>query len=183
MDFLLESMGLLCLAIKNSHESDAGRTKLQKMIYFVDRYLDWKVGDYRLHHYGPYSRNISLTLKTVREILIEETVPDRGPYRYSLTAQGGQFLADFAGQCAEGRIRRVEELFGELSGWSREQLEIAATIDYVQRGNPDLSRDTLLERVQTIKDNFSPNSINDAYDQWDAWKNSHNFQDGPMDEK
>ena len=177
-------MGLLCLAIKNSHGSDVGRTKLQKMIYFADRYLDWDVGDYRLHYYGPYSRNISLTLKTVRGRLIEETVPDRGPYKHSVTAQGEQFLINFAKHvCDEDQIRRAKELFGELSTWSRDHLEIAATIDYVQRGNPGLSRDNLLERVRTIKDNFSPDFINDAYDRWNAWKNSHDFKDSPMDEK
>ena len=184
LNSLLESMGLLCLAIKNSHGSDVGRTKLQKMIYFADRYMGWDVGDYRLHYYGPYSRNVSLTLKIVRESLIEETVPDRGPYKYSVTAQGEQFLDDFARHvCDEGQIRRAERLFGELSKWRRDQLEIAATIDYVQRGNPDLSRNKLLERVRTIKDNFSLRFINDTYDRLSRWKNSHDFKDSPADER
>ena len=166
-------MGLLCLAIKNSRGYDVGRTKLQKMIYFADRYLDWDVGDYKLHYYGPYSRNVALTIKMAREILIEETVPDRGPYKYSVTRQGEQFLADFAKHARDdGRIRRAEKLFGKLSEWDREQLEIAATIDYVQRGNPDLVRDKLLERVKTIKDNFQPNFIDDVYGPWDKLKSA-----------
>lgn len=177
-------MGLLCLAIKNSRGNDAGRTKLQKMIYFADRYLGWDVGDYRLHYYGPYSRNISLTLKTVRGRLIEETVPEQGPYRYAVTEQGEQFLAEFAEHvCDENQIRRAEELFGELSKWSREKLEIAATIDYVQRSNPSLNRDKLLEHVQTIKDNFGSGFINDTYDQWSAWKNSRGFKANQINEK
>ena len=182
LDSLLESMGLLCLAIKNSHGSDVGRTKLQKMIYFTDRYMGWDVGDYRLHYYGPYSRNISSTLEIVRESLIEETVPDRGPYKYSVTAQGEQFLDDFAGHvCGEGQIRRAERLFGELSEWDRKRLEIAATIDYVQRGNPDLSADELLERVRTIKGNIPLKFINDTHDLLNRWKNSHGLKDSPTD--
>ena len=171
LDSLLEGMGLLCLAIKNGRKNDVGRTKLQKMIYFADRYLGWNVEDYRLHYYGPYSRNISLTLKTVRRALVKETVPDHGPYKYSVTERGEQFLADFAkNACDEGQIRRTAELFDELSQWSREQLEIAATIDYVQRRNPGLSRDDLLERVRAIKDNYPPVRINDACARWSAWK-------------
>lgn len=177
-------MGLLCLAIKNSSGSDTGRTKLQKMIYFADRYLDWDVGDYKLHYYGPYSRNISLTLKTVRKNLIEETVPERGPYKYVVTEQGEQFLADFAEHvCDEDRIRSATKLFGELSEWNREQLEIAATIDYVQRGSPGLSKNKILECVRTIKDNFPSDFIDDTYDRWNTWKNNHGFKDSPVDEK
>ena len=173
-------MGLLCLAVKNSHKSNVGRTKLQKMIYFVDRYLNWDIGDYRLHYYGPYSRNVSLTLKIAQESLIEETVPDHDPCKYSVTAQGEQFLAEFVSHVRdEDKIRRAKELFSELSEWDREHLEIAATIDYVQRGNPDLSRDDLLECVRTIKGKFYPDFTNDTYDRWDAWKNSH-FNDTPQ---
>ena len=152
------------------------------MIYFVDRYLNWDVGDYRLHYYGPYSRNISLTLKIAQESLIEENIPDHGPYKYSVTEHGEQFLAEFVSHVRdEDKIRRAEELFGELSEWDREHLEIAATIDYVQRGNPDLSRDDLLERVRIIKGKFYPDFINDMYDRWDTWKNSH-FKDIPRGE-
>ena len=178
MDSLLDSMGLLCLAVKNSHGRDVGRTKLQKMIYFADRYLGWDVGDYRLHCYGPYSRNVYSTLKTVREELIKETIPDHGSYNYSVTAQGSQFLADYTEHARDAnKIRRAEELFAELSKWSREQLAIAATIDYVQRCIPDLNKDKLIERVQAIKYNSPSDVVSDAYDLWDAWKNSHDFKD------
>ena len=100
LDSLLESMGLLCLAIKNSHGSDVGRTKLQKMIYFADRYMGWDVGDYRLHYYGPYSRNISSTLEIVRESLIEETpslieVPTNTPS----PRRESSFLTTLPGTC------------------------------------------------------------------------------------
>lgn len=169
-------MGLLCLVIKNSHGGDVGRTKLQKMIYFADRYLDWDVGDYRLHYYGPYSRNISLTLKTVQSGLVKETIPDSGPYKYSVTEMGEQFLADFAKHvCDADRIQHAEELFGELSEWSREHLEIAATIDYVQRSNPGMSRDDLLKRVRAIKDNFQFDFISETYDKLNIWKDNHGF--------
>lgn len=108
MDSLLESMGLLCLAVKSSHGSNIGRTKLQKMIYFVDRYLDWDVGDYRMHYYGPYSRNVSLTLRTIQGNLVAETAPNQGTCRYDITEQGEQFLAEFVEHaCDENRIRRA----------------------------------------------------------------------------
>ena len=67
------------------------------------------------------------------------------------------FLPSLSVTCVM-RIRSggAKELFGELSEWDREHLEIAATIDYVQRGNPDLNKDDLLECVRTIKGKFYP---------------------------
>jgi len=169
-------MGLLCLAIRNSNENNIGRTKLQKMIYFADRYLDWDVGDYRLHYYGPYSRNIASTLKTIRGQLINEQMPDHGPYGYELTEDGNRFLAEFADNvCDSAQIESTSELFRELSQWKRAQLEIASTIDYVQRNNPTANRDSILEQVQTIKDNFPPDFITQTYGQWHAWKEEHHF--------
>lgn len=169
-------MGLLCLAIRNSPDNDIGRTKLQKMIYFADRYLGWDVGDYKLHYYGPYSRNIASTLKTVRTQLIDEEIPERGPYEYNLTETGNQFIDEFVDNvCDEEKTQRTGELFQELSQWSRDQLEIASTIDYVHKSNSALDRGALLERVQIIKDNFTPEFIDDTYDQWNAWKEAHHF--------
>lgn len=67
------------------------------------------------------------------------------------------------------------ELFGELSKWGREDLEIAATIDYVQKCNPSRSSAKLLEHVRAIKDNFPPDFIDSTHGKWSTWKNSHGF--------
>lgn len=176
MDSLLESMGLLCMAVRNNPNNDIGRTKLQKMIYFADRYLGWDVGDYKLHYYGPYSRNIASTLKIVRTSLIDETIPKHGHYEYNLTDAGNQFIDEFVDDvCDEEKTQHTSELFKELSRWDRKQLEIASTIDYVQKSNASLDRDGLLERVQAIKDNFDPEFISTIHDKWDKWKEAHRF--------
>src|SRR5438132_7239047 len=134
MDSLVESMGLLCLAIEERRGHEVGRTKLQKMIYFADRYLGWDVGDYKLHYYGPYSQNVASTLQTTIGELVDEKVPVIGPYRYELRPEGTDFLKEFVDNvCDDKKTKQTRELFSELSQWSKDELELAATLDYVSK--------------------------------------------------
>lgn len=176
MDSLVESMGLLCLAIQESRENDVGRTKLQKMIYFADRYLGWDVGDYRLHYYGPFSQNVASTIQTVRGELINETEPVFGPYEYTLTEEGSVFLEDFVDTvCDEEMTAQTRDLFSELSQWSKDELELASTLDYVNKNTPGITRENLIAKVGTIKENFTSEAIEHAYELWSTWKRDHNF--------
>ena len=176
MNTLLESMGLLCLAIQNSKDGNVGRTKLQKMIYFADRYLGWDVGDYNLHYYGPFSRNLATTLKTVRGELVDEKHSGFGPYQYALTSSGTTFVNEFVENvCDEKKTCLTREMFNELSVWSKDDLELTATIDYVKNNVPNISREDLLHKVRTIKENFTQDQIEHAYELWTNWKEQHNF--------
>jgi len=176
MDSLVESMGLLCLAIREGRGNQAGRTKLQKMIYFADRYLGWDVGDYKLHYYGPYSQNVAATLQTTIGELVDETVPEIGPYGYELKPEGTVFLTEFVDNvCDEAKTQQTSELFAELSQWSRDELELAATLDYVSKNTPGITKENLIEKVSTIKENFSPDTIKNAYELWSTWKTEHHF--------
>lgn len=176
MDSLIESLGLLCLAIRHGQDNDVGRTKLQKMIYFADRYLDWDIGDYRLHYYGPFSSNVASTLKTARNELIKETRQIIGPYHYDLTEDGSTFMDEFINTIYDkGKTQHTIELFQELSTWSKDNLELASTLDYVSRNIPSLSHGELVDRVSIIKDNFNRDSIEAAYQLWNDWKEDHNL--------
>ena len=176
MESLIESLGLLCLAIQEGEGKEVGRTKLQKMIYFADRYLDWDVGDYGLHYYGPYSQNLAATLKTAKGELIKESQPEFGPYQYDLTQQGTQLIEEFGKNVSDGeKTQKTRKLFQEISQWSKDDLELTATFDYVSNNITKITKDDLIEQVSTIKDNFTIESIEHAYELWSAWKADHNF--------
>jgi len=167
-------MGLLCLAIQEGDGNQVGRTKLQKMIYFADRYLGWDVGDYKLHYYGPYSQNVTESLLAATEELVDETVPEFGPYQYELTGDGTAFLDYFVDtMCDEHRIENTRSLFQELSGWEKDDLELAATLDFVSHNTPGIDKDALIDKVHTIKENFTRRDIEGAYDLWSTWKTNH----------
>ena len=175
MNSLVESLGLLCLAIDQGGENNVGRTKLQKMIYFADRYMDWDVGDYQLHYYGPYSQSVASVLKTARNDLLDERKPGLGPYQYSITDEGVAFMTSFVKSIDDERMEKTSDLFQELAAWSKEELELAATIDYVNKNIHDINRDELINKVSIIKENFSMESIEAAYQKWLNWKQNHNF--------
>jgi len=170
---LIENSALLCLGVK--YGSEPGRTKLQKMIYFADRYIGWNVGDYKLHFYGPYSRNIATTLRTIRKELIEENIPGIGSYRYNLTDGGKNFLEIFSKEWNADQIKITQELFKEFGEWTKDQLELAATLDYVYKNTPEINKEGLIEKVSKIKDNFSHQTIEEAYELWSGWKAEHKF--------
>jgi len=168
VDSLISTIGVTCLAI-NSGENNTieGRTRLQKMIYF-SKYLGWDVGEYKLHYYGPFSFSLADTVKTAKNNkIINEDSPKIGPYSYTLTEPGNRFLKTFVDEiCDQKKIERTKGLFEYLSSWSKEQLELAATIDYVEKNNPGITKTNLITKVSTIKENFSDSSIQNAYNKW-----------------
>ncbi len=168
---LIDDMGLLCVSIDSGDGNKiTGRTKLQKTIYFC-RYLGWDINDYRLHYYGPFSP----TLTSVTEMAESTGLVKQGevgpPYTFTLTDKGRDLMKKFTKDiCNPEKVRKTRDLVKYLSGWSREELEVVATIDYVHSNSPDMDMGELLDKVYTIKPNFSPNDIKNAYDKWTKLK-------------
>lgn len=171
MDSLIDNVGLLCMIVNGGQSNKiVGRTKLQKISYFC-RYLGWDVEDYRLHYYGPFSSKLASVLNEAKSAnLITES--GGMPYEYEISNNGQVFLAKFIDKvCNHEKVSNTQTLIKELSGWSKDNLELAATIDFVYRNNPKLSKIKLLDKVAEIKENFSRHSIENAYEHWQKLKN------------
>ncbi len=168
MTTLVDNLGIVCLAI-DSHTPDLmmGRTKLQKMIYFT-KYLNWDIESYRLHFYGPYSNQVADSLViAINDDFVNETIPSKGPHQYALTETGNSFLGGFSTDVADmKKVKKTRELFKKLAGYTRDQLELAATIDFVSSSTPTLNKRQLVEKISAIKENFSSEKIQDAYTVW-----------------
>ena len=163
---LINNVGLLCMAIDGSKDGRIiGRTKFQKMIYFC-QYLDWDIKDYKLHYYGPFSFTFANTVKTAEDAKwIEQS--KTSPYTFSLTHIGETLVKKFEKIiCDSKKTQKTRKLAAYLSDWTKEELELAATIDFVNKNNLDLDRAGLLEKVHMIKANYSSVSISHAYDKW-----------------
>ena len=174
---LVDSMGILCLAIEHGANNEVGRTKLQKMIYFASRHLGWQIGNFRLHYYGPYSRSLANTLQNTKGILVDETGSDRGHYEYVLTDSGKIFLQEFTDYVHnEALLNDTRQMFLALSSWTKDELELSATLDFVQRNTPEIERSELIKKVSNIKENFPQEKIEWAYNKLSEWKEKNNFQ-------
>ena len=59
--------------------------------------------------------------------------------------------------------------------YDNEQLEILATIDYVQKIKPDLDKEELIAYIMERKEGFSFDTFSKIYDRLLALKNSDRF--------
>jgi len=169
---IIDDAGLLCLIVDSGADHRIeGRTRLQKIAYFC-QYLDWDIGDYRLHYYGPFSFALTDTAKTAESAGLVEQSGD-APHTFSLTEEGSKFLQKFEEDvCDPGKVADTRSLVTRLSRWSKEELELAATIDFVDRNGPAIRKDDLLDKVGKIKGNFSTDSVRSAHRKWTGLRKS-----------
>lgn len=163
---IVDDVGLLCLIIDGSdgHEI-AGRTRLQKIAYFCRR-LGWDIRDYKLHYYGPFSFALADTVETAESVGLIRQSSDV-PHLFSLTGEGSGLVRRFKEGAGDARkVEDTQALARRLSGWDARELELAATIDFVQKNEQNLEKAELLDKVGRIKENFSPDQILDAYGKW-----------------
>jgi len=134
-----------------------GKTALQKLTHLAQEL--WKCPleyHFRLYNYGPYSRQLALSQDYLESIhgLDVEYDPDQGysilPGRTAgdLERRGKAFLSKWAKP-----LDRLVKEFGSYQAW---QLEIIATIVFVDRDHAKRSRsfvslETLAEEVAEIK--------------------------------
>ena len=167
---VVDDMGLLCLVVSSGASGKiVGRTKLQKIVYFC-QYLNWDVNDYRFHYYGPFSFGVANIVKTARDCGFVDQAGDM-PCTFSITKKGSEFLGEFkANACSESKAKKTQRLVAHLSVWSKKDLELAASIDYVRKSNPGISKNELLDKIKAIKSNFSQAEIKNAHSLWQKLK-------------
>lgn len=162
---LVDNISLLCLIIDGSSgRSVRGKVRLQKVAYFC-QYLGWSLRDYRLHHYGPFSQTLA---DTVNDAKSEGLViwGKEEPRTFQLTDYGREVMELFVkNACDQDRVDKTRRLAQRLSDWPREDLELAATIDYVANGSR-MAKDRLLDRVAAIKPVYARDRIEQAHSLW-----------------
>src|SRR2546428_11435708 len=123
-----------------------GRTKIQKLSYFISKTGSYPV-EFGPHYYGPYSSEVDSALQTLVSFgLLEETV--RTPnlsdpqtvvfepkfYNYSLTEKGREVLENRFAKDDKERLRireLVEKMRRTMNGLQTNTLSAAAKIDFI----------------------------------------------------
>lgn len=138
----------------------AGRKKLQKIIYILQK-LGYPFQEkFHFHFYGPYSDELSLRIEELCNLgFLNEVKEDKGSYfkyRYELTESGRSFLSHYRIDMP-GIGRYVARLNQQHSKF----LELVSTILYFD----DLPRSGIIEKVQTVKkkQNYSLEDIDQAF--------------------
>lgn len=147
----------------------AGRKRLQKLTYLLERVSGPRIGDFQLRQFGPYSETIAReTSVLVAFGDLNEEVQPLGTY--------GTFQSVYSLSDAAGAVRlpnSLDEFISELDGFSTLELEIAATIDYFRRMENDLEKSIALTRdMKPTKTTPSvvakANSVLSIVDKWNG---------------
>ena len=163
---VVDNISLLCLIIDGSEgKAVRGKVRLQKMAYFC-QYLGWSLRDYRLHHYGPFSQTLASTVVGAESEGLIAPGGGEEPRIFQLTDYGREVMELFVeNACDRGRVAKTRRLAKRLSDWEREELELAATIDYVANGS-SMTRGGLLDKVGMIKPAYTRKKIEHAHSRW-----------------
>jgi uncharacterized protein len=109
-----------------------GRKRMQKVVYFMQA-AGCDLGcDFTLHHYGPYSRDVSETCDEMVASGLLHEAQESTQYNYFLPEQTQQMLAD-VNQKSPGRatpLKKFETLAKQLLGADLWHLELGSTILY-----------------------------------------------------
>lgn len=162
---LVDNISLLCLIIDSGDgKSIRGKVRLQKVAYFC-QYLGWSLRDYRLHHYGPFSQTLADTVVDAKAGGVISW-DEEEPHTFQLTDYGREVMELFVkNACERDRVSKTRRLAQRLSGWSRVDLELAATIDYVANGSR-MTRGVLLDKVSAIKPAYAKGKVEQAHALW-----------------
>lgn len=129
----MDRENVVTAVIAAAGEKLTGKVRLQKVFYFLEQ-LGLRSGfDYEYRHYGPFSAELAETTEIAKALgLIEESLEFRTSdgARYSVFRTSASPSAEAYGELDESRVR---ELMGIFRTQSSTVLELAATIDWLQR--------------------------------------------------
>jgi uncharacterized protein YwgA len=134
-----------------SHLRDVGKIQLQKLAYFLQESYGIPMGyTFRMHHYGPYSRELDNDLLKLRLMGFIDVQADDLGYGFHVTPLCDADLAwTNALASYESQLRDALTKLGRLPA---SELEIQATIHYVN----ELVEGAPVEDVEKIVHNLKP---------------------------
>ncbi len=121
-------------------EEISGRKRLQKVVFLLQRAGFPADAAFILHHYGPYSRDVSQTSDELVAlgILNETAEPCRAGkvYKYKMTKKGRELLS----RTVSPRLQEIEKFHELVNRWqetSTWHLELGSTISYFKQQSSD----------------------------------------------
>jgi uncharacterized protein YwgA len=149
---------------------DLGKIQFQKLIYFLQEKgvtLDY---DYEIHHYGPYCFELASDLDLLNALEILEVSPDQKGYGYHIS--GGRLADSFSeknDQLIAEYNTSLEFVIDNFAGWDPGEIELKATIHYVNKimknKDPETSREDVLRVTGELKPKFSQEYVARCYDE------------------
>ena len=143
---------------------DIGKTKVQKIIYFLQEGLRVPLMyRFRMHHYGPFSEDIDSGISALQSAGYIEVTHDTQGYGYHITPVSGKQLPwdQELGEYKEEMTKAINA----LKVLDASDLELLATVHFVRHLLEEASKEDVLDNVSGLKPKFTRQTIQSAYDQ------------------
>ena len=149
---------------------DIGKTKIQKIVYFLQESVDVPLKyRFRMHYYGPYSDELDGNLSLTKSIGYIDIAPDPNGFGYHVTpvedmectSWQGYEISDDPEVCAlTDGIDNAINILGQLD---TPQIELYATIHLINGLRGNSSKEKTVQTVKRLKPKFSLEHIDDSY--------------------
>jgi uncharacterized protein YwgA len=173
MCFDWKKFGIIPVLAKsmNTEEKSFGKTALQKYVYILQNIYGLDIGyDFEMYTYGPYCSELHNNLDLV-EHWGSVSVESSSDHGYIIRPGNDNALIEKTTnyyQQAEA-VRAIESLIKDFGSFSARDLELRATIIYVDREyeykKTELTNDLLCKTVSAIKPKFSLHYIQEVIDE------------------
>ena len=140
----------------------AGKTRLQKLGYFLQEAMGIPTTySFRMHHYGPYAEALETDIARLSLTGYIEIEPDSQGYGFHIKAIDDP-LEEWS-RLVEPYIEAIGRAIGVFGNRQTHELELAATIHFVNSLLTDASTDEVLVRVKSLKPRFTESYIHDVH--------------------
>lgn len=170
------NLAFVCEFVRLSEEAetDLGKIKLQKLIYFLQA-SGVKLGyRYRIFHFGPYSRELASDVDRLETLNVINVEPDNAGYGYHITA--GKHLKTILGEFAKEENPhhcKLKSVFEYFSNDDSAQIELSATAHFVliaqERKGLSTSKEDVVRIVEKLKPRFAKKSIENSFEKMEEY--------------
>ena len=157
-----QELQLAILHDVTSRLGDVGKIRLQKLAYFLQEAFGVPTKfSFKMHHYGPYAEALETNTARLKLAGYIDVKPDVQGYGFHITATDAprEEWKNLV-QPYEGSIDRLVEDFGQRP---TSELELAATIHYVNKLRPELPNDELLMMVRALKPKYGEGDVSNIH--------------------
>ena len=139
---------------------DPGKTSIQKIVYFLQSGLEVPLGyRFKMHYFGPYSEELDGKLSLSDAMGIVEIKADSAGYGYHINP--GKF--DVEDVEPTMTWEKIDDTIKDLAELELPQLELLATIHFVQSIRSRWNKRKVISTVGRLKPKFSDERIERAY--------------------
>ena len=153
-----------------SRSGDIGKTKIQKLVYFLQESIGVPLKyPFRMHYYGPYSDELDGNLSLTKSIGYIDIDPDPNGFGYHVTPVEEMGGASWQGyeMSDDPEVRDLIEVIDNaidiLGALETPQIELYATIHLISGLKGNSSKEETVQTVKRLKPKFSVEHIDYSY--------------------